>query len=50
MMMSGIEYTTKQQIIQLFRQLLNRDPSDEEFHSWYTLMYSSHEGKSSRFF
>ena len=40
-MMSGIEHTTKQRIIQLFRQIMNRDPSDTELHSWYTSMMQS---------
>ena len=44
-MMSGIEYTRKQQIIQLFRQTRNRDPSDTELDSWYTLMQSNDAGK-----
>lgn len=42
MMMSGIEYRQKQQIIILCRQLLNRDPSDAELHSLYSLWQSDH--------
>ena len=36
MMMAGVEYTQKQQIIQYFRQHLNRDPSDTKLHRWYS--------------
>ena len=45
LMMSGIEYTSKQQIIQLFRQIVNRDPSEPELQSWYELMHGNDTGK-----
>lgn len=33
--MSGIEYTTKQKIIQMFKEVLNREPNDLELTKWY---------------
>ncbi len=41
MMMSGIEYTTKQQIMRFFHQFLDRDPSVTELHTWYSLLHSA---------
>jgi hypothetical protein len=45
LMMSGIEFTSKQQIIQLFRQIVNRDPSEPELQGWYELMHGNDAGK-----
>lgn len=33
--LSGIEYTTKQKIIQIFRDVYNREPDDLELTKWY---------------
>jgi len=51
LMMSGIEYQTKQQIIQIFQQKLGRAPgcsfsdgSMSELHSWYSKAYNTYNG------
>jgi hypothetical protein len=49
-MVSGIEYQTKQQIIQIFQQILGRVPScvvssgTSELHSWYEKVYNQSTG------